>query len=263
MAKDEEKRKPDEEHSRKKEESAAEDEEREDEEDGEADDEDDGDDEAGEDQDGDDDAEDEPAVKAEPKPEPKAEAKPAKAGRPARPRPLRAPPPPPSPATSLGKRVIAFVAVLLVLTSGFWLLSGFDSGLDKPVVKWRVGQLVELDITLVKEDAMNLACSSAQDVAGKKCEWNGKDKNTGVTDATMLKPYTTIDGVNFVAAGVWNQPALDKAKLPNDRFSVHCKYKVEGMLKTPMIRWNPSAPWGEKKEDWYAGTVSDCKMNPP
>jgi hypothetical protein len=160
--------------------------------------------------------------------------------------------------------VIVFVAVLLVLSSGFWLLSGFDSGLDKPVVKWRVGQLVELDITLVKEDATNLACSSAQDVAGKKCEWNGKaDKNTGVTDATMLKPYTTTDGVNFVAAGVWTQPALDKSKLPNDRFSVHCKYKVEGMLKTPMVRWNPSAPWGEKKEDWYAGTVSDCKMNPP
>jgi hypothetical protein len=185
-------------------------------------------------------------------------------GRPARPRPVRAAPPPPPPATNLGARVVVFVAVLLVLSSGFWLLAGFDSGLDKPVIKWRVGQVAEIDITLVKDDAVELACGSTQEVNGKKCEYGTKsDKNAGLTDATMLKPYTTADGVNFAAAGLWSQPALDKSKLPSDRFTVHCKFKVEGMLKTPLVRWKQSAPWGEKKDDWYAGAVSDCKLNPP
>ncbi len=208
---------------------------------------------------GDDDEEDDEEEEAPAKPERRA-----KAERAPRPRPLRAPPPPPPPATNLGARVVVFVAVLLVLTSGFWLLSGFDSGLDKPVIKWRVGQTADIDITLVKDDAVELGCASSQEFGGKKCEFGTKsDKNQGLTDATMLKPYTTVDGVNFVAAGLWSQPALDKSKLPNDRFSVHCKFKVEGMMKTPLIRWKQSAAWGEKKEDWYAGSLSDCKLNPP
>ena len=193
-----------------------------------------------------------------------AEAR-ATAARGARPRPVRAEPPPPPPAPNTSVRVIAFVGVLVVLMSGFWLLSGFDSGLDnKPVVNWRTGQMVDLELTLVRDDATSLACSSPQDLGGKKCQFSNKtDTNAGLTDATTYKPYMTTDGVQVLAAGLWSLPTMDRSKLPTDRFAVKCKLKVEGKIKAPLIRWNPSMTWIDKKEDWNAGTLSDCKVNPP
>jgi len=197
-----------------------------------------------------------PVPKPAPKPAPLPKAPP-----PARPQPVRAAEPPPPPPPAMGKRLAVFAVVLVTLTAGFYVLPASDT-LAPGAAKWKVGQLIDADITLVKEDSVKLACGSTTAIAGRKCEYANKtDKNDDIDDAHMLKPYTTVDQVQFLAAGLWSQ--IPKEKLPNERFSVHCKYHVEGTIKNPLIRWDPKAAWGEKNPDWNAGYLSDCKLNTP
>ncbi len=180
----------------------------------------------------------------------------------ARPRPVMPDPEAPPPMVAIGKRFALFGVVLVGLTAGLYFLPANDVITAGPA-KWKAGGSFDVTITLVKDDATNLACSASGDVAGRKCEFSSKtEKVDGVDDAHMLKPYTTTDQVQFLAAGLWSQPSL-VGKLPGDRFTVQCKYHVEGAVKSPLIRWNPSAPWGEKNPDWNAGYVSDCKLNTP
>jgi len=199
-----------------------------------------------------------PPPKATASEKPKVAEKP-KAPPPVRPQPVRAAEPPPPPPPAMGKRLAVFAAVLVTLTAGFYVLPASDT-LAPGAAKWKVGQLIDADITLVKEDATKLACGSTTAVAGRKCEYANKtDKNDDVDDQHLLKPYTTVDQVQFLAAGLWSQ--IPKDKLPAERFSVHCKYHVEGTIKNPLIRWDPKAPWGDKNPDWNAGYLSDCKLN--
>lgn len=166
--------------------------------------------------------------------------------------------------SSYSKNLIVFVVVLGALAAGFAYL-GKDSG---PQVvkapKWKTGETVDVEITLVAKDATELACASPDEVAGKHCafEAQGKawTKGPSTDDKTLLKPYTTTNRIQFAAAGLWSEPALSGANLPKNRFSVKCKYKVEGELKKPAIRWASDGPWYPADKEWYAGTVSGCEL---
>jgi hypothetical protein len=46
------------------------------------------------------------------------------------------------------------------------------------------------------------------------------------------------------------------------RFSVKCKYQVEGTVKKPAIRWGSDKPFYDSPGDWYAGFVSGCTVLP-
>jgi hypothetical protein len=167
---------------------------------------------------------------------------------------------------SLGKSLFLFVVVVGGLAAGFWILGGSDGAGARRTPKWNEGQTVDVELTLVPSDSTDLACASATEIAGRKCEFESSKKRRDGTieDAQLLKPYTTTDGIELTAAGLWSQPALEKSKLPklNDRFSVKCKYKIEGKLKAPGIRWKRTNGFIENGTDWHAGVVSDCTMNP-
>lgn len=166
------------------------------------------------------------------------------------------------PATSLGKSVTLFAVVVFGLGAGFYFLGKSEAGGDRNVPKWKVGQEVQVDITLDPRDDTKLACASASEIGGKRCEFSSKTQKVEPTpaDAALLKPYTTTDGVQFLAAGLWSHPELEKGKRPVDRFTVRCKLKVEGMVKAPAVRWDVGAAWGERPNDWYAGAVSGCTL---
>ena len=51
---------------------------------------------------------------------------------------------------------------------------------------------------------------------------------------------------------------MKKDKLPATRFTVKCKYKVEGKMRKPAVRWSSEGPWYERTEDWYSGLLSSC-----
>jgi len=169
---------------------------------------------------------------------------------------------PPPPAASLGKSVVLFVVVFVVLAAGFAFLSSSDPFSERNAPRWRKGQKVQLNITLDPRDDAKLACASKTVIDGKKCEFEAKNQKFAgeVDDKSLLRPYTTTDGVQFLAAGLWTQPELEKAKRPRERFTVGCTFTVIGNVASPAVRWDPAGSWNEKNQNWFAGTVSDCKI---
>jgi len=213
------------------------------------------------DEDEDEDEDDEPA------PKPAAKRPPIKARGPGAARARKAAAPPPS--GSLGKSVLLFFVIVIGLGAGFAILGRETPQGEAAKPKWKVGEVVDVEITVVKSDRQDLSCASAEEVGGKHCAFEALDKPPASPkpwskgdvndDKKLLKPYTTVDRIQFAAAGLWTDPALSPDKLPATRFSVKCKYKVEGNLKELGVRWNPTDQWYANK-DWYAGSVSDCKI---
>jgi hypothetical protein len=203
------------------------------------------------------------AAEGEARPKKKKKKAAAAEGAPAKPRMVAAQRVAPRQGGALGKSLVLFVIVVGGLAAGFALLGRDDGKGDAPPVpKWTVGQTVDVEITLVPSDSKDLACASQEVLAERHCQFEDKGKTWSKgndPDEKIFKPYTTTDRVQFLAAGVWSQPAL-KSKLPTTRFSVKCKYKVDGKLKKPNIRWAQDGQWFERNDDWFAGAVSDCTL---
>lgn len=209
---------------------------------------------------------DESACAAEPtKPSEKPAAPSARpAQKPAR----RAAGPAAPPKGGFGKSVLLFVFIVGGLAAAFALLGREEGGGAPPSApKWNVGQVVDVEITLVASDARDLRCAGADEIAGRHCAFESTTKPWSKTsdnndDKKLLRPYTTVDRVQFVAAGLWSDPAL-KAQLPSARFSVKCKYTIEGKMKRPSISWAADGPWYDQNNDWYSGSVSNCTVVSP
>jgi hypothetical protein len=164
---------------------------------------------------------------------------------------------------SLGKSVLLFFVIVIGLGVGFMVL-GRETTQEQAKPKWSAGQTVDVEITLVRTDRQDLACAAADEVAGKHCAFEAANKpwskGDAIDDRKVLKPYTTTEHIQFTAAGLWSDPAMAADKLPATRFSVKCKYKVEGNIKNMSVRWEQTGQWFPNNE-WYAGTVSDCKIS--
>ncbi len=171
----------------------------------------------------------------------------------------------PPPPAGMGKSVFVFIGIFGALAVGFFVLGNsepFGGSGNKP--KWKQGQAVSVDLTLDPRDDTKLACAAKAEVAGRRCEFEDKNaKFAGkLEDPIQLRPYTSTDGTQILAAGLWTQPELDKAKRPTDRFTVRCTYKVEGFIKNPAVRWDPAGGWFDQPRDWHAGLLTDCKVQP-
>lgn len=191
------------------------------------------------------------------------EQKRAKAKRPV----PRTPPPPavPQQGGAMGKSLLLFVVIVGGLAAAFAIL-GQEK---KPDTNWKPGSKHQVEITLVASDKRDLACLSTEAMNGRHCAfqapgqpWQG---NAGGPEAKpdddkmLLRPYTTVDGIQFLAAGVWSEPAL-AGNLPLNRFSIKCSFNVDGNFKRPKVRWSPEGAWLDQDKDWLAGYVSECKM---
>jgi hypothetical protein len=178
------------------------------------------------------------------------------------------PKPAPAQGGSLGKSVLLFVVIVVGLGAGFAIL-GREPPAEQARPKWKTGDTVDIEVTLVPSDRQDLACASDQEITGKHCAFEAMNKpwskggGEPSDDKQILKPYTTAppEHIQFTAAGLWSEPALSKEKLPATRFSVKCKYKVEGTLKSVAVRWEQTGQWYPQNE-WYTGTLTDCKLTP-
>jgi hypothetical protein len=167
------------------------------------------------------------------------------------------------PAAGLGKSVTVFFAVMLALAAGFWVLASFDNPFGGGAPKWKVGQTATVELTLDPADDMKLSCASDAVIGEKRCEYESKSKRheKKLEDGQLLRPYSLADGsARLLAAGVWSAPEIEKSVRPKDRFTLKCQFKIEGKVTAPAVRWDVSGPWNEKAEDWFAGSVSDCKL---
>ncbi len=182
------------------------------------------------------------------------------------------------PAASPARNIILYGVLIGGIAILFFALGGLErsSKPERPSAKWDVGQTVELPVTLVTPDVDDLACASDEKVKGLYCGYqsNGKPakekERNARTASKMLQPYTTTDGRNFLAAGLWTNPFL-KQKLagenpnnPSPRFTILCKFKVEGKVGDLKVRWKPPPEGGwQGVKDWHAGTISGCRLKSP
>lgn len=169
----------------------------------------------------------------------------------------RAPPPT---TASLGKSITMFVVVVGVLAIGFALLGQERGGGGPRGPAWKVGQTVDIEITLVANDKRELSCASSEEVNGRHCAFEAPNKpwskDPSQDDKKTFRPYTSTDNMQFVAAGLWSEPSL-ATSLPAARFSVKCKYTVEGKLNAPTFHWESG--WeGQPRGEMFAGVVSGC-----
>ena len=170
------------------------------------------------------------------------------------------------PKGSLAQSLMLFVIIVGGLIVAFAFIGREEPNQGPAQPKWAVGQTVDVEITVVPSDAKDLACASIEDVKGKKCQFEAPGKAFApveTDDKKVLKPYTTTDRVQFMGAGLWAEPALAPAKLPNTRFSVKCKFAVETKVRNPGIRWAADGNWFTQTEGWNAGTLSNCVVTPP
>jgi hypothetical protein len=129
---------------------------------------------------------------------------------------------------------------------------------------WRIGDDVDVEITLVAADKRNLACAATADVGGKHCafETPTTPRAGDAEDRMTLRPYTTTDRRQILAAGLWSDAGLTGA-LPSSRFSVRCTFTVESVVQKPAVRWSAAGSFQEADADWHAGTVKACALVQP
>jgi hypothetical protein len=151
----------------------------------------------------------------------------------------------------------------LCIAIAVWLIfawTGYKERYSQQVEGWRLGSTKMIEITLVREDKKNLACASDREFEGIHCGYNARSEAKGPgpeDDPHVLQPFNTVKNELFLAAGLWQAPAL-KEPLPKDRFTVTCNYHVVGVLKAVSLRWSPTGNFGPVDQSVTVGTLSDC-----
>ncbi len=202
----------------------------------------------GDDEDGDDEKEEEA-----PKAAPRAAARPA---------PAAARPPAGPPASKGWPREVVVLGMVLSAVAGALAFSTLPSW--NPGLAARLGKGQTVELTLVAADRDNLACGSATVIDGLRCGFDGEGKPWPAGAApsgpgTTLQPYTTTDRKTVLAAGVWDDPALEKSKLPAKRFKVRCDFSPVGEAVSPKVRW-AKGPFKDATGSWRVGRVSKCAV---
>ncbi len=152
-------------------------------------------------------------------------------------------------------KLIAVVGLGALVVGGIFLVqrASGPSG-------WAVGSEVDVELTLVAGDAKNLQCASKTTVGTSHCAFEDGTKEWAKDDKPVLMPYTTTDKKSLLGAGLWADAGMANAKLPDTRFSVKCKFKIEGKVSKPQVRWNATAKWDDSQGDWAAGTLHSCSV---
>ncbi|HMJ55966.1 MAG TPA: hypothetical protein VK540_28040 [Polyangiaceae bacterium] len=137
------------------------------------------------------------------------------------------------------------------------------------------GQDVDVAITLVTTDAKALACSHAEEINGRHCEyasrtdrWSKPPAPGRTAAADTLAPYKTTDDILLLIPALFGEPAL-RERLAIDppnfnaehiRFVANCKLHVEGKLNEVDVRWTTNGQWQTQNSAWY-GPVTGCWLS--
>ena len=165
-------------------------------------------------------------------------------------------------------RLNALVLSLLcfcLIGFGVWLVSAgkrYREEYAQATQPWHVGNTVPVEITVVPQDKRNLACAADQVVAGLQCGFSADARAIGpasADDPRLLQPFNTVGNELLLGAGLWTAPDLERP-LPAARFTVVCDYHVEGVMRSPAVRFNPSAPFGPTGKTVTAGRLADCVL---
>ncbi|HET9954007.1 MAG TPA: hypothetical protein VFQ61_05870 [Polyangiaceae bacterium] len=165
------------------------------------------------------------------------------------------------PDRAVHARLLAALFGIFFVLWAFYAWRGYGSRHAQLGESWYVGGVHLIELTLVKEDAVNLACASDTVHKGLHCAFRGDQRTPypDLKDATMLKPYYTVKGELLFGAGLWSSPAFQRA-LPRTRFTAACNYHVVGIMKAASTRWAEKGRFDPLKQSATFGYFTDCVL---
>lgn len=190
-------------------------------------------------------------------------------------------PPPAEPVQALGGRL--WIVLIMMLPVAFFPYCA-DTGCSKagetvlnavapvkkddpaaqtgaPKAKWKVGETMPIEVTLITADYNKLACAHAEAIEGYHCAYKSdkavwpREPGEPLDDnkKSIIQPYRTPAGDLIFIAGLWAEPnvAMRLHKEPPysrrenklARFVANCDMKFIGQLKAAKMRWAPGGRW--------------------
>jgi len=132
-------------------------------------------------------------------------------------------------------------------------------------VAWHRGAHNFIEITLIREDDVNLACAADVLIQDLHCGFRGdRQPSAGAgdnDDAHVLRPYKTVNGEVLLGAGLWSSLA-SRGRLPADRFTVTCDFEIVGALRSVALRWTRNGAFEAFDRSLATGVLRDCAIPP-
>jgi hypothetical protein len=170
---------------------------------------------------------------------------------------------------------------LFVIGLGVWLLlarTAYRRQYSGTGVAWHRGANNFIEITLVREDNVNLACASDASIQGLTCGFRADRRprqaipatfaeastfagDDGTDDAHLLRPYNTVNGELFLGAGLW-ESLPRHGRLPDGRFTVNCDLEIVGALHSVALRWTRNGRFEANDRNLAAGVLRNCFIPP-
>jgi hypothetical protein len=180
-------------------------------------------------------------------------------------RPIPPEPKGPGAAPLLPRCNLVLVSFLSLFVIGFvvWLVSAgkrYRAEYAEVTDAWRVGNTRTVEITIVRTDRTNLGCASDQGIAGLRCGYRRDLREAAVSapdDPRVLQPFNTVGSELLLGANLW--VSLDAKKpLPDARFTVACRFRIEGLMSPVSIRFDRTAAFAPTAKAIPAGTLTEC-----
>ncbi len=150
---------------------------------------------------------------------------------------------------------------IAVIVGLIFAWSGYSNRYAQVTEGWHIGQTKLVEITVVREDKDRLACASDVVVEDIHCGWhlNGTPYEAHTQDdAHVISPFNTVKNELFLGAGLWTSLKAAGIQIPGERFTAACNYKIQGVLKSVSLRWQPNASFDPVKQSVTVGTLSNC-----
>jgi hypothetical protein len=139
--------------------------------------------------------------------------------------------------------------------------TGYSNRYAQVTEGWHIGQTKLVEVTVVREDKDRLACASDVMVEDIHCGWhlNGSRYDAhSQDDSHVLSPFNTVKNELFLGAGLWTSLKAAGIPIPAERFTAACNYKIQGVLKSVSLRWQPNASFDPVKQSVTVGSLSNC-----
>jgi len=163
--------------------------------------------------------------------------------------------------------LVRVTLALFVIGLTVWLLlarAAYRREYSGTGVAWHRGSRNFIEITLVRDDQVNLACATDASMQGLLCGFRADRRalpSAAVDDAHLLRPYNTVNGELFLGAGLWTSLAQLGA-LPAGRFTVTCDFEIAGAIHSVALRWARDGNFDGAPRDLAAGVLRDCAIPP-
>jgi hypothetical protein len=164
--------------------------------------------------------------------------------------------------------LIRVTLALFVIGFAVWLLlagAAYRRQYSGTGAAWHRGAQNFIEITLVREDNLNLACASDAAMQDLYCGFRAdrqRRQSAGDEDSDdthLLRPYNTVNGELFLGAGLWSSLA-QHGPLPAGRFTVTCDFEIAGALRSAALRWTRNGSFEASDRSLAAGVLRNCAI---